>query len=183
MSSDDGIRLVLGFWFATGREEQWFARSDAFDAEVVEVLGPWHRRARGGELMHWRKTAEGALALALLLDQVPRHLYRGSPEAYACDALAREITKEAVEAGLVEQLGPAQQLFLYLPLEHSEDLADQERAVELFTPLGDPEYTRYAIAHRDIIARFGRFPHRNAVLGRQSTPEEVEFLKQPGSSF
>ncbi|HLS69179.1 MAG TPA: DUF924 family protein [Kiloniellales bacterium] len=179
----EGIAEVLDFWFAPGREDQWFVRSDAFDQEVIQHLGPWYQRARAGELEAWRVTPEGALALVLLLDQVPRHLFRNSAEAYACDAKAREITLESVAAGLDRQLGNAQRLFLYLPLEHSEELADQEQAVALITPLGDEEATRYAVIHRDIIARFGRFPHRNAVLGRESTPEETEFLKQPNSSF
>lgn len=182
-SSEEGIRHVLDFWFGPGREKQWFLRSDAFDAEVAEALGPWYRRARAGELESWRKTPEGAVALVLLLDQVPRQIFRNSPDAFGCDEMAREVTLEAVAEGFNEQLDPAQQLFLYLPLEHSEELADQEQAVALIARLGDAEWTRYAELHHDIIARFGRFPHRNQTLGRETTPEEAEFLTQPNSSF
>ena len=182
-SREKGIRQVLDFWCAEGREEQWFVRSDRFDAEVAEALGPWHRSAREGRLESWRTSAEGTLALVLLLDQVPRHLHRGSAEAFACDAQARELTRAAIKASLDRELTSAQRFFLYLPLEHSEDLADQEKSVALFSALGDVEGIRYAILHRDIIARFGRFPHRNTALGRKTTPEEAEFLKQPNSSF
>ena len=182
-SSEAGIREVLDFWFARGHEKSWFVRSEAFDAEVAELLGPWHKQASAGELASWRRTPEGAVALVLLLDQVPRQLFRNSPDAFGCDERARVVTLDAVAAGFNEQLTPAQQLFLYLPLEHSEELADQEQAVALITRLGDAEWTRYAELHRDIIARFGRFPHRNQTLGRETTPEEAELLKQPNSSF
>lgn len=174
---------VLDFWFGSGREQQWFARSDAFDREVAQALGPWHRRARAGELEDWREQAGGALALVLLLDQVPRQLYRDKPEAFASDAHARAVAEQAIARGQDQQLSAAEKLFLYLPLEHSEDLADQERAVALISALGDAEWTRYAVIHRDIIARFGRFPHRNAALGRDTTPEEATFLQEPDSSF
>ncbi|MDF2096515.1 DUF924 family protein [Aquibaculum arenosum] len=174
---------VLAFWFAPGREVQWFVRSDAFDAQVEETLGSAYRQAQEGGFNHWAREARGALALILLLDQVPRQLHRGSPEAFVCDARARTITEAALAAGQDQELGPAERLFLYLPLEHSEDLADQERAVALISALGDDEWTRYAVIHRNIIARFGRFPHRNAALGRQTTAEEAAFLQEPESSF
>ena len=179
----DAVQEILDFWFAEGREKQWFVRSDAFDEEVRAVLGRWHQRAKKGELDAWRESARGILALVLLLDQVPRHLHRGSPDAYACDPQARELTRAAIAKGLDQQLTKQQRQFLYLPLEHSEDLADQEEAVALITPLGDAEATRYALIHRDIIARFGRFPHRNKSLGRHTTPAEEAFLKEPDSSF
>lgn len=174
---------VLAFWFAPGREAQWFVRSDAFDAQVAEALGSAYRQARDGAFSHWAQEARGALALILLLDQAPRQLHRASPEAFVCDARARAITEAAIAAGQDQELRPVERLFLYLPLEHSEDLADQERAVTLISALGDDEWTRYAVIHRDIIARFGRFPHRNAALGRQSTAEEAAFLQEPDSSF
>src|SRR5690625_3826860 len=180
---EEGVREVLDFWFGPGRDKQWFVRSDSFDAEVKEVMGPWCQRARNGELESWRETPEGTLALVLLLDQVPRHLHRNSAEAYSSDKPAREVALAAVEAGMDQDLEASRRLFLYLPLEHSEELADQEQAVALISRLGDAEATRYAVLHRDIIARFGRFPHRNQALGRETTPEEAEFLKQPDSSF
>lgn len=174
---------VLAFWFAPGREAQWFVRSDDFDAQVAEALSPAYRRAREGELSDWAREARGALALILLLDQAPRQLHRGTPEAFVCDARARANTEAAIAAGQDQELRPAERLFLYLPLEHSEDLADQERAVDLISALGGDEWTRYTVIHRDIIARFGRFPHRNAALGRQTTAEEAAFLQEPDSSF
>lgn len=174
---------VLAFWFAPGREAQWFVRSDDFDAQVAEALGPAYHQAREGEFSHWAREARGALALILLLDQVPRQLHRGSPDAFVCDARARSITEAAIAAGQDQELQPVERFFLYLPLEHSEDLADQERAVALISTLGDDDWTRYAVIHRDIIARFGRFPHRNAVLGRQTSAEEAAFLQEPDSSF
>lgn len=174
---------VLDFWFAPGRERQWFARSDDFDAAVADTLGPWHREAVAGALEEWRDSARGALALVLLLDQVPRQIHRGRPEAFACDARARAVTAGAVAADYDHLLSVPERLFLYLPYEHSEELADQERAVALIEALGDAEWTRYAVIHRDIVARFGRFPHRNAVLGRETTAEEAAFLQEPDSSF
>jgi len=174
---------VLDFWFAPGRERQWFAGDKAFDAAVAETLEPWHRQAVAGDLEDWREASRGALALVLLLDQVPRQLYRGQAQAFACDARARAVADGAVARGYDRLLTLPERLFLYLPFEHSEDLADQERALALIETLGDAEWTRYAALHRDIIARFGRFPHRNAALGRETTEEEAAFLLEPDSSF
>ncbi|MCY1012744.1 DUF924 domain-containing protein [Nannocystis pusilla] len=124
------------------------------------------------------------MALVILLDQFPRNMFRGTPEAFASDAKAREVANAALDAGHEHALTQEERLFLYLPLEHSEELADQERCVELMRALDEtPMWLDYAVRHRDVIARFGRFPHRNAVLGRESTAEECEFLMQPGSSF
>ena len=175
---------ILAFWFAPGRRAQWFAKDPAFDAEVRRcLLGPYERAAAGG-YDHWRDSAKGCLALCLLLDQVPRNLFRDDPRAFATDAKARAVLRHALERGLDGALSQVESLFLYLPLEHSEDLRDQEDCVRLTEALDeDPEWYDYAVKHRDIIARFGRFPHRNAVLGRACSDEEAAFLAQPGSSF
>ncbi len=181
---EDGIERVLDFWFAEGRKAQWFARDEAFDRAVSENLAGLHERAAAGALDGWATSPRGALALILLLDQVPRNLFRGSPRAFATDAKARALCLAAVEAGHDRRLADDdQRCFLYLPLEHSESPADQERSVALFAGLAEPEYLRYAEQHRDIVARFGRFPHRNSVLGRATTEAEAAFLLEPGSSF
>lgn len=174
---------VLKFWFTDSSPKQWFMRSDAFDAAIRDTLGPLHERAAAGELDDWATTPRGALALMILLDQAPRNLHRGSARAFASDPAALRHARAAIEAGFDAGLTDDERVFFYLPFEHSEDLADQERCIELCSALATKQYVDYAVRHRDIIARFGRFPHRNAVLGRASTPEELEFLKQPGSSF
>ncbi len=181
---------VLDFWFADrdaqgqpAYRDQWFKRDDAFDAQIAHRFGAPVEQALAGELDRWADNADGVLALVILLDQFPRNLFRGTARAFAGDARALRLARQAVAQGLDRQLPRYQRMFLYLPFEHSEKLADQERSVALFAALGDENVTRYAVAHRDIVARFGRFPHRNAALGRPSTAEEIEFLKQPGSSF
>jgi uncharacterized protein (DUF924 family) len=175
---------VLGFWFSSATRPKWFEQSDAFDGEVRRLLLPLHEQAAAGRLAEWREHPEGCLASVILLDQVPRNVFRGTPRAFASDPAARELTKLAIERGYDTGLDKDQRLFLYLPLEHSEDLADQRLSVEITrTRIGDPEYLDYAERHLRIIQRFGRFPHRNRILGRPSTEEEIEFLKQPGSSF
>ncbi len=178
------IRDILGFCFAEGPSCRWFVKDPAFDAEVRARLADLHEMAATGAFDRWRETPAGCLALCILLDQAPRNLFRGDARSYASDTAAREVTRYALARDLDHGLAREQRLFLYLPLEHSENLADQELSVQLFAGLDEnPEWLDYAVRHRDIIARFGRFPHRNAVLGRASTPEETEFLTQPGSSF
>ncbi len=175
---------VLSFWFAPEIAQRWFASDPEFDAEVSSRLGPAAEAAARGELDAWAESPEGALALVLLLDQVPRNLHRGDPRAFNGDAAARAVTRRAIEAGFDRELEQAQRLFLYLPLEHSEALADQEDCCRLIEELTDnPDWADYARQHRDIITRFGRFPHRNTILGRESTAAEREFLREPGSSF
>ena len=181
---------VLAFWFGEGadygkRQQRWFEKDAGFDAEVAARFRDLHARLSGsGE---WLDPAPGCLARIIVLDQFPRHIYRGQPEAFASDAAALAAARHAVERGYDRELLPVERLFVYLPFEHSEVLVDQERACALCAPLrAHPETDdayRYAVAHRDIVRRFGRFPHRNAILGRASTPEELEFLKQPGSGF
>lgn len=140
-------------------------------------------RLSTGGLDDWAGDSMGALALIILLDQAPRNMFRDDARAFATDALARDVTNKALAEGFDGDLPEVMQVFLLLPLEHSEDLGDQERCVELMSRFKDRGFLDYAVQHRDIIARFGRFPHRNEMLGRASTPEEVEFLTQPGSSF
>ena len=175
---------VLEFWFAPGMEARWFKKDAAFDDEVRRALLPLHEQAAAGELDDWGRSARGALAFVILLDQVPRNLFRGDPRAFATDAKALAVTKQALEEGLDKTLRQTERMFLYLPLEHCEDLVDQELCVALTGELDEnPEWHDYALRHRDVVARFGRFPHRNAALGRPDTAEEQAFLKEPGSSF
>lgn len=175
---------ILDFWFAEGMAPRWFVRDPAFDDEVRTRLAGWYERAAAGGLDEWRATAMGCVALCILLDQVPRNLFRGQSQAFATDAAARAVAQHAVDHSLDRKLSQAQRLFLYLPFEHSESLADQDESVRLIGALDEnPTWKDYAIRHRDVIARFGRFPHRNAALGRTSTAEETAFLATPGSSF
>lgn len=174
---------VVKFWFSETTKPNWFKKSEDFDAEIRDGLGSYYEAAREGRLGAWEETPEGALALVILLDQVPRNIFRDDVRSFATDSQALEVAKRAVERGFDRHLDKDAKAFLYLPFEHSEDRQAQEDAVRLIGALGDANYTKYAEQHRDIIARFGRFPHRNAVLGRASTPEEIEFLTQPGSSF
>ena len=172
---------VLGFWFVVDRKA-WFEKNPAFDAEIRARFLPLYERAAGGELEAWRAEPASCLALVILLDQFPRNMFRGSARAFAADALALQAARHAVTLGFDRGLSADERTFLYLPFEHSESLADQVRGCELMRPLGDEVY-RYAVRHKEIIERFRRFPHRNAALGRASTAEEIEFLKQPGSGF
>ncbi|MBA3548833.1 MAG: DUF924 domain-containing protein [Nannocystis sp.] len=174
---------VLDFWFAESTRANWFVRSEAFDALVRAELGPLHVRAARGELDAWAADPRGALALVILLDQVPRNIHRGSANAFASDARALQHARAVLDAGLDRSLSEVEKVFLYLPFEHSEAMADQDRSVTLMRALADPIWRDFAEQHRVVIARFGRFPHRNAILGRESSPEELEFLQQPGSSF
>jgi uncharacterized protein (DUF924 family) len=175
---------VLDFWFDPANKEFWFERSDSFDAAVGRRLAALHRQAVAGELDAWADSPKGALALCILLDQVPRNIYRGSPEAFASDPEALKVARRALESEFDSSLSAEERLFLYLPFEHSEDLADQELCCRLFGAMTEnPEWLTYAERHREIIQRFGRFPHRNAVLGRPSTEEERAFLEEPNSSF
>lgn len=170
---------VIGFWTAAG-PPKWFARSAAFDEAVRLKFEPVHHAAARGEYDAWTATADGMLALLILLDQFPRNLYRASPHAFATDPLALKIARTAVAQGLDRQVEPLLRPFVYLPFEHSEAMADQDECVRLCEALGDAETLKWAVIHRDIIARFGRFPHRNRALGRDTTPEEQAFLDEGG---
>jgi uncharacterized protein (DUF924 family) len=185
ISPDD----VLDFWFAGNPgapRPVWFARSEAFDV-ACQALRQARDQARDGALDHWTATPRGTLALLILLDQLSRNLYRGSPEAFAADAKARAMAGAAIDAGHDRCLGPVERVFLYLPFEHAEDAADQDLSVRLFESLrGSAVSDRsidYAYRHRTVIRRFGRFPHRNAALGRANTAEEEAYLAQAGAGF
>ena len=183
---------VLHFWFGEGaeygkRHKRWFEKNSAFDAEVTERFGSLHEEMLAGTYRDWLEEPGPCLARIIVLDQFPRHIHRGTPRAFSSDALALKAAKHLVGKGWDRELLAVERIFAYLPFEHSESLEDQERACELCEALlAFPEVAdthRYALAHRDIIRRFGRFPHRNAALGRTSTSDEIEFLRQPGSGF
>lgn len=168
---------ILDFWFAERHRRLWFVRDDGFDAAIGARLGPAHEDARAGRLDHWRAAAPSCLALVLLLDQVARNIHRGTPRAFATDPAARAAARAALERGFDVATAPERRLFFYLPFCHSEKAADQDLAVQLMTErLDDPEAQASAREHAAIIARFGRFPHRNRVLGRAGTDEEEAFL-------
>jgi uncharacterized protein (DUF924 family) len=169
---------VVDFWRAVG-PSGWFAKDPELDRRFRETFAALYAAAARGELAHWMNTPEDALGLILLLDQYPRNSFRGTPRMYATDALARQLAYEAIAAGHDDVVEAQLRLFFYLPLGHSEVLADQERSVELCRSLGQPSLSR-AEHHRDIVRRFGRFPHRNAILGRASRPEEERFLAEGG---
>jgi uncharacterized protein (DUF924 family) len=175
MTADD----VLDFWFdgnAATHRKVWFERNDEFDAACSRFAEALYD-AKAGVFDHWTEKPRGALALIILLDQFSRNLHRDSPEAFAADAKARGIARTAIARGFDQQLGPVERMFVYLPFEHSENLADQEESVRLSMTLGG-DTVRHAEDHREVIRRFGRFPHRNAALGRVDTPEELAFQAQ-----
>lgn len=174
---------VLSFWFTELAPEAWFKRSDTVDKQISERFLGAYERLVGGSGGLTPRDAQEALAAVIVLDQFPRNMFRGTAQAFATDAAARAICKAAIAAGFDQQLATDGRLFLYLPLEHSEDPGDQQRSVALIGALGDPRLTEFAVAHQRIIERFGRFPHRNAALGRASTADELAFLQEPGSSF
>lgn len=171
-------REVVRYWRQAGAG-RWFAKNDAFDADFSQHFEADHDVAAAGRHGDWTASAEGALALLILLDQFPRNAFRESPRMFATDVLAREVARSAIDGGLDRRVVPGLQPFFYLPLMHSESLADQQRSVDLNRRL-DENTQRFARMHLDIIERFGRFPHRNAVLGRESTGEEQTFLADGG---
>jgi len=187
---------VLDFWFGPETSptrgqprREWFVKSDAFDAQIRARFGAAIDQAIAGGLREWdAQGPQGVLARILVLDQFTRNAYRNTPASFAGDTLALAAAQELVDSGADGRLAPMERAFVYLPFEHAEDAYQQERAVELFSMLaaghpGFDEMLDYAHRHRGVIARFGRFPHRNEILGRASTPEETEFLRQPGSRF
>ena len=188
--SDTSFLGVLEFWFGEPRGKsraEWFRKDAAFDGQIRARFGALHGAAAARELEAWRANPESMLALIVVLDQFSRNLFRNDARAFAQDGHALECAEEALARGDPRGMLPVERQFLYLPFEHSEDLAHQERACELMRSLEAFEETRglteWAVKHRDVVARFGRFPHRNAALGRASTTEEIAFLQQPGSGF
>jgi uncharacterized protein (DUF924 family) len=172
---------ILRFWRAAGRE-RWYEPDGSFDADVRSRFLELWQKAAAGELSSWETTDDGALALAIVLDQFPRNMFRGDIRSYSSDALAREVVSRAIDRGADTRVEAALLEFLYMPFMHSEHLADQLRCVELFRKAGNPDNLKYAEDHADIIRRFGRFPHRNRMLGRPTTPEERAFLESGGFS-
>lgn len=173
---------ILQFWFTEIQPAQHWKKDPAFDQLIAERFGDIHAQAARCELFNWRATPEGRLAEIIVLDQFSRNIYRDQPGAFAQDPLALALAQEAVALGADQALPPAQRGFLYMPYMHSESLLIHDQALPLFESLNNGQLD-FEIKHRDIIVRFGRYPHRNAILGRESTPEELAFLKQPGSSF
>jgi uncharacterized protein (DUF924 family) len=195
-STDPQARAILDFWFGTAdspnygeNREQWWIKGQVLDDRIRDDFQAPYEHAVGGDFDHWTAgedksiQAWNSLALILLLDQVPRNIFRLSPKSFASDAKARHITTQVLNQNLHHQLAPIMQVFCYMPLEHSENLEDQNLSVKLFNELGNEHFIDYAISHHRIIQRFGRFPHRNDILGRARTDEELAFLKQPNSSF
>ncbi len=183
-------REVLRFWLGDSpgmRRRMWFEKDPSFDATLRARFLRAYTAAAAGTLAAWSGDARGALALIVLTDQLPRNMFRGTAQAFATDPLALESAKRVVASGWDTQLSPVERMFVYLPYEHSEVVEDQEISLQLFATLGGfPETADlpdYARRHWEIVKRFGRFPHRNAILGRANTAEEAEFLKQPGSGF
>ena len=177
-------REVIDFWFAEGSSEKWFKPPPEYDAEIVERFGAAYEDAAAGRLGAWEATPEGALALVIVLDQFSRNMFRGSGKAFAADPTAQGVADRAVAAGHDMGVPEERRIFFYMPFEHAEDLALQERCCALVRERCDRgNYLDYADRHRAVIARFGRFPHRNEVLGRVSSEAERELLTQPGSSF
>lgn len=170
---------ILDFWFRQDRKA-WFGKDPVFDAEIRSRFLSAYERAFAGGLDSWRNEPKSCLALVILLDQFPRNMFRGTASAFAADPMALAAARVIVDRAWDRSLSPDERMFAYLPFEHSESIEDQERSLELFA--GNPNF-EWARRHWEIIRRFGRFPHRNAALGRESTPEEIEFLKQPGSGF
>lgn len=175
---------VLSFWFGELATSQWFKKDAALDADIARRFGPLYESVRKSFALDTAiVTLDSALAHAIVLDQFPRNMFRDTARAFESDRLALAVAEAAVSRGLDRQIESSRRLFIYLPFEHSEALGHQKIAVDLISELGDANLLKYAVAHHDIIARFGRFPHRNAILGRTSTPEEQAFLELPGSSF
>ncbi len=193
---------ICEFWFGQHQDEAeliarqsalWWSKRDDVDSGIRVRFAPLLGRASAGELDGWRATPQGRLAFVLLTDQFPRNMFRSTPRAFAFDPLARAWARDAIDQGVDRRLRAIERVFLYMPLEHSESLDDQTEAVRLVGALTDgvgpqlrPDFERFldfARRHREIIARYGRFPHRNAILGRESDAAEIDFLQQPGSSF
>ncbi|MGO1720514.1 MAG: DUF924 family protein [Luteimonas sp.] len=170
---------VVMFWRGAGMQK-WFRGGEEFDRECESRFLDAHLAAARREYEDWMGDAEGALALLVLLDQIPRNVFRDSGHAFATDGLALHYAARAVEEGLDVQVDPGLRTFMYLPFEHSEDIAEQHRAVELFRTMGDETYLDYAVKHLEVIEQFGRFPHRNRALGRVSTPQEQAWLDAGG---
>ncbi len=176
---------ILYFWFEQTQPPQWFQVNPAFDTEIQERYGDVYDKASRGIFDDWKNDSDGCLALVLLLDQFPRNMFRGTAKAFASDGKALVISKYALSKGFDQVLSPMKRRFLYLPFEHSENLNDQRKCVDLFEKMkkDDPLGYDYAMRHLKVIEKYGRFPHRNKILSRMSTPDEEEYLAQAGAGF
>ena len=183
MSHNRTSSEIIDFWFSKRVKPKWFTKSAKFDREIKQRFLTTYSLAKNGTLDAWRDNPQDTLALIILLDQFPRNMFRNTPQAFATDEKAVELTKYAVSQNYQQKLSNEQQVFLYMPLMHSENQTDQAKCVELFDELEKGENLKFALKHQEVVERFGRFPHRNQILGRQSTTAEREFLTQPGSSF
>lgn len=175
--------MILKFWFEDTAPSLWWSKNDELDQRIRERFGEVYAKAIRCELYNWRKDAAGRLAEIIVLDQFSRNMFRDSPLSFANDSLALALAQEAISAGADQDLSPTQRSFLYMPFMHSESLIIHEIAMDLYQKNGIQANLDFEIKHQDIIKRFGRYPHRNKILGRASTKAEIEFLKQPGSGF
>ena len=170
---------VIAFWFSEPIRKQWFNAGEGLDEDIRQRFQPTWQAARDGQLNHWEANADGALALVIVLDQLPLNMFRGQPDSFSTEAASREVAERAISSGLDQQLDAERQAMLYLPYMHSESMAHQQRAIDLFIAAGLDGNAKWAGHHRAIVERFGRFPHRNAILGRQSSADEIEWLASP----
>lgn len=181
----DTKQEVISFWFEETMPQQWFQKNDVFDQEIKERFLVTYEMARKDLCNDWARDADGVLALCLVLDQFPRNIFRGSAKAFETDKKILLIVKETLHKGYDALLNPVKRKFMYMPFMHSEDISDQKKSVSLFEMMkgDDPLSYDYAVKHLEVIEKFGRFPHRNEVLGRQSTEEELKYLQLPGAGF
>ena len=176
---------VIRFWFEESQPQQWFQKNESYDQEISERFMVTYDMAKKDLCADWTKDADGVLALCLVLDQFPRNMFRGTAKAFETDEKALLISKEALHRGFDSVLSPVKRKFIYMPFMHSENIEEQKRCVSLFDAMkdDDPMSYEYAVKHMEVIEKFGRFPHRNAVLGRESSEEELNYLKLPGAGF
>lgn len=179
----DSIQTLYTFWFIDNGPEQWWQHDPAFDAQIIDRFSEQHKQAAQCELSHWRTTPKGRLAEIIVLDQFSRNMYRNSSRAYAYDPIALALAQEAISIGADKLLTTIERSFIYMPFMHSESLKIHETAVQLFEQNNNQSQLEFELQHKQIIERFGRYPHRNEALSRSSTPAELEFLKQPNSRF
>jgi len=177
------MQQIINFWFNEIDQSQWWVKDTILDSVIKERFLSVHQQASSGELVGWRTSAKGRLAEIIVLDQFSRNMFRDTANSFASDSLALILSQEAINVGADSELSPIERSFLYMPFMHSESLLIHDRGVELFSQTGMDNNLDFELRHRDIIERFGRYPHRNDILGRESTPQEVSFLLEPGSSF
>lgn len=182
-NTSEQIEEVLNFWFEELSPQDWYKKNDSLDQKLQDRFGKLLEAASKCELFEWRQTAQGCLAEIIVLDQFSRNIFRDKPRAFAQDSLALALAQECVAKGMDAELPPVQKAFVYMPYMHSESALVHEVAVELFKQEGLEKNLKFEYAHKKIIGRFGRYPHRNSILGRKSTAEELAFLSEPGSSF